>query len=113
MTSSPADAHTASRRAGAACSTGVMVTSAAPALAPPPAPNRNGSCLRASCQTGTAVLAISAPVYVANGSPMTAAAGRVRRLTRGNSPVNALTNEAAIVALAATRIHEPTLIGEV
>ena len=52
----------ASRRAGAASRTGVRIVAAAPALAAAPAPNSAGSMSRASCQTGTDVFAISAPV---------------------------------------------------
>jgi hypothetical protein len=52
----------ASRRAGPAARTGVRTVAAAPALAAAPDANSSGSVRRASCQTGTEVFAISAPV---------------------------------------------------
>ena len=61
-TSSPTAPTSARRRAGAASRVGVRIVAAAPALAAAPDANTNGSVVRASCQTGTAVLAISAPV---------------------------------------------------
>ena len=62
VTSSAAAPISASRRAGAAYSAGVSTVAAAPALAAAPLANRVGSDARASCQTGTEVFAISAPV---------------------------------------------------
>ncbi len=111
--SSSAAPPRASRRAGAACSGGVTTTTAAPALSAAPEANTKGSSRRAWCHTGTAVLAISAAVYVDSGRPNRAAAGRETRAVRGSSPVHAFTAAAAVVAPLALSTHEPTLIGEV
>ena len=59
---SPTAAPSASLRAGAAYSGGVVITAAAPALSAAPAANTKGSSRRASCHAGTAVLAIRAAV---------------------------------------------------
>ena len=53
---------TASRRAGPASAGGTTIAAAAPALATALEPNRNGSSLRASCQTGIAVSETSVAV---------------------------------------------------
>ena len=60
--SAAAEPAKARRRAGPASSAGVTSVSAAPALAAEVAANKNGSSVRASCHTGTAVSAISAAV---------------------------------------------------
>src|SRR5205823_6261403 len=63
IAASSAAAHPiASRRAGPASSGGSRRAAAAPAVAVPLAPKSHGSSCRPSCQTGTEVLASSAPV---------------------------------------------------
>src|SRR4051794_41861129 len=87
--SSSAVPSTAARRAGAARSTGVASRVAAPALAAALAPNSHGSSSRASLQTGIAVFASRAPVYVASGGPLGeegASAGLFRRRRLSPSP---------------------------
>ena len=64
---------TPSARAAPADSGGDTAASAPPAAAADDAANRNGSSRRASCQTGTAVFAISAAVYVDSSGPVSAA----------------------------------------
>src|SRR6059058_2791669 len=113
VTSSAAAPKSASRRAGAAYRGGVIAVAAAPALAAAPPANRNGSETRASCQTGTDVFAISAPVYVDRGRPSRAAAGLAIAAAPPNSPVSAFAAANPVVAPLPERIHEPTLIGEV
>src|SRR5690242_380227 len=93
---STAAAASARRRAGRARLGGVTATAAAPALSAAPEPNTNGSQRRPSCQTGTAVLAISAAVYVDSGSPASAAAGRAIFAVRGTRPVSSLTTATAV-----------------
>src|SRR5437764_13279953 len=101
----------ASLRAGPAFGGGVVITAAAPALSAAPEANTNGSWRRASCQTGTAVFAIRAAVYVDKGNPNSAAAGRAGLLSLGNRPVTSLAAATGVVALLATSSHDPRLIG--
>src|SRR3954467_8109168 len=101
-----------SRRAAAACDGGVNASAAAPALAAAPAAKTKGSVARASCQTGTAVLATSAAVYVLSGSPRTAAPALAAAPARGALPVHELAAAAAVSGPKALSSHEPMLIGE-
>src|SRR6185437_263272 len=86
---------------------------AAPALSAAPEPNTNGSMRRASCHTGTAVLATRAAVYVDSGRASSAAAGLATRAARGHIPVHASAAASVVAAPLAPRIHDPTLLGEV
>src|SRR3954454_22583865 len=105
---------TASRRAGAASPGGVVRTAAAPALAAPLAAKTNGRVARASCQTGTAVLAMSAAVYVVSGIPHAPAATRAARPAgAGTYGVQASAAATAVASPLAVSSHEPTLIGDV
>src|SRR6059058_1199273 len=108
VTSSAAAPKSASRRAGAAYRGGVIAVAAAPALAAAPPANRNGSDTRASCQTGTDVFAISAPVYVDSGRPNSAAVGLATADAPGKRPVIALAAASPVAVPLTERIHEPT-----
>src|SRR4051812_49597542 len=77
---------TADLRAGPAAAGGVNRSDAAPALAAALAPKSHGSSSRASLQTGIAVFAISAPVYVASGGPGRNDAAPPSRLTSRPPP---------------------------
>src|SRR5438270_12604996 len=110
---SRAAAPSASRRAAGARPGGIAATPIAPALRAAPDPKMNGSRSGDSCQTGTAVLASSAAVYVDSGRPNTAATGFATDPARGRRPVQALTVANPVLIPATDRIHEPTLIGEV
>src|ERR671937_373508 len=105
--SSTAEPTSATRRAGAACLTGVEIRPAAPALAAAPPAKIAGRENRALCQAGTAVFAISAPVYVASGRPSTAAEGLARRARWGKSPSAEFNAAIPAAGAVADSTHEP------
>ena len=109
LVSSPTAPASARRRAGAPPPASA---SAEPALIAEPAANTNGSSWRASCHTGIAVSATSTAVYVASAGPANPAAWDTFP-SRGIRPNHVRATPSVIVAPAALRIHEPTLIGDV
>src|SRR5919201_5056691 len=112
-TRTPADPRIASRRAGPASSGGRKSAVAAPALADALAPKSHGSSRLASCHTGTAVSAISVPVYVVSGGPARNDTTSAATFTRFRLP-RLLRTAAVVHAPPETKsTHEPTLIGEV
>src|SRR5437879_5948301 len=103
----------AARRAGPADASGVAIAAAAPAQAVALAPKTHGSSSRASLQTGIAVFASSAPVYVASGGPLRNHTLSARSCNGARS--RSRSSAAAVVAAPPERnkIQLPTLIGEV
>src|SRR5579875_1642747 len=78
---------TPTARAGPLPATGDVKVAAPPAALAPDATNRKGSSRYPSCQAGTDVSAISAPVYDATNGPSTAAPAVATLPIRGNQPV--------------------------
>ena len=125
-TTSPTTPSTASRRAGPASSTGVVIIARPAAARLAELTNTNGRSLRAAFQVGVAVSASSTAVYTPSAGAKAAASNpagpSTARSTGRNgpngirSPVIRSTSAAAATpapALKALRIHDPRLIGEV
>ena len=111
--SSVAAPSTANRTACPASSAGTTIMPRPPAaLAADPA-NRYGISRCASCQAGTAVLQISAAVYVQTAGPMRAAPAVAAAPAFGSRPVTAQAAAAPDAPPNAEITHVPTLIGEV
>src|SRR4051812_22612574 len=104
---------TADLRAGAAASSGVKSSEAAPALAAALAPKSHGSSSRASLQTGIAVFAIKAPVYVASGGPERNDIASASHFTGRSTPSSSSAAAVFEAPPETTRIQLPTLIGDV
>src|SRR4029077_4248921 len=100
------------RRAGPAWATGVNAMARPPAAVAPDPAKMYGSSRWASCQAGTAVLAIRAAVYVASGGPNAAAPRPARRPSRGSRPVTWEAAAAVAKPLNGARMNEPTDSGE-
>src|SRR4051812_46665056 len=104
---------TADLRAGPAAAGGVNRSDAAPALAAALAPKSHGSSSRASLQTGIAVFAINAPVYVASGGPERNDVASANHLTGRSTPSSSSAAAVFEAPPETTRIQLPTLIGDV